>query len=134
MKKTTFKVAVLSLLAAILATTPSPSLAQDKPKTAEKKDAAAGEKKAGAIPFHGKIAAIDKTAKTITVGERVFEITSNTVIRKAGKPATLEDATVGDEIGGNYLKSDDGKLLAKGIRLGPKPDVAAKPAPEKKEK
>lgn len=136
MKKTTLKVAVLSLLAAVLATTPSQSFAQEKKAKApaEKKEAVAGEKKEGAIPFKGKIAAVDKTTKTITVGERTFQITSTTTIKKDGKPAMLSDAVVGDEIGGSYLKADDGKLNAKSIRLGPKPETAAKKETAKKEK
>lgn len=129
MKKTTLRIAVLSLLAAVLASAPSPSLAQEKKKdkpAAEKKEPVKSEKKEGRIPFTGKVAAVDKNAMTITVGERVFQVGSETRLMKGGKPATLGDAVVGEEIGGSYQKGENGKLNAKMIRLGPKPETEPK--------
>jgi len=125
MKRIILRIAVFGLLAAAIAAAPTQTLAQ------EKKDKPAAEKKAApkgnrGIPFHGKIAAVDKAAKTVTVGERVFRVTAETRIRKHGKPATLADAVVGEEIGGSYTKGDDGKLTAKSLRFGPKPEGAAK--------
>ena len=92
----------------------------------EKKEAANGENKKGRAPFHGKISTVDKTAKTITAGERTFQITSETKLKKGGKPATLDDAVVGEAIGGNYQKGDDGKLNARTVNLGPKPQAGSK--------
>lgn len=84
------------------------------------------------IPFHGTLSAIDKTALTITVGERTFQITSDTKINKNEKPAILDDAVVGDMVGGAYKKSADGKLDAVTINLTTKTDKPAKTAkPEK---
>lgn len=137
MKKTTFKIAVLSLLAAVIAAGPSQGFAQETKKekpAAAKKDAPKGEKKNGRIPFNGKIAAVDKTAKTITVGERVFQITSETKLIKAGKPATLDDAAVGEQVGGSYIKTEDGKLNATTVRIGPKPDAPPKDEGKKKKR
>ena len=123
MKKTILKTAVCSLLAAAVALAPTQGFAQEK-----KKDDAAGEKKgerkAGNV-FRGKVDAVDKTAKTIKVGERMFQVTSETRIRKGGNPATLDDAVVGDEIGGTY-KEADGKLNALSLRLGPRPEGGEK--------
>jgi len=68
---------------------------------------------------------VDKTAKTIKVGERTFHVTSETRIMKAGKPATLDDAVVGEEVGGTY-KEADGKLNAVSLRLGPRPEGGEK--------
>ncbi len=139
MKTNMLGIAVVSLLAATIAVAPTQGFAQEKkqekPATTEKKDVPKGEKKAGHIPFHGKLGAVDNNAKTITVGERSFQITSETKLSKGGKPATLDDAAVGEEVSGNYQKSDDGKLSAKSVRFGPKPGGEAKKADDaKKEK
>src|SRR6267143_5435120 len=123
MKKTVLKIAVCSLLAAAVALAPVPGLAQEK-----KKDDATSEKKSerkGGNVFRGKIDAVDKTAKTIKGGERTFQVTSETRIMKAGNPATLDDAVVGDEIGGTY-KEADGKLNAVSLRIGPRPEGGEK--------
>jgi hypothetical protein len=118
MKKNMLGIAVLSLLAMAIAAAPISGFAQET-----KKEAPKVEKKQGPIPFNGKIAAVDKVAKTIKVGERTFQITSETKLMKGGKPATLDNAVVGEVIGGNYQKGADGKLNAKTVRLGPKPEA-----------
>lgn len=123
MKKTILKIAGLSLLAAAIALAPTQGLAQEK-----KKDDAASEKKGdrkGGTPFRGKVDAVNKTAKTVKVGERTFQITDETRIVKGGKAATLDDAVVGDEVGGSY-KEVDGKLNAQMIRFGPRPEGGEK--------
>jgi hypothetical protein len=120
MKKTILKIAVCSLLAAAVALAPTQGFAQEKKKddaTTEKK----GGRKQGGLPFRGKIDAVDKTAKTVKVGERTFQVTSETRIMKGVKPATLDDAVVGDDIGGSY-KEVDGKLNALSLRFGPRPE------------
>ena len=131
-------IALVSLLTTLLAFAPTLGLAEEKKlekAAAEKKEPSKGEKKEGRIPFHGKLVAVDKTAKTITVGERTFQITSESKLSKAGKPATLDDAAVGDEVAGNYQKAEDGKLHAKTVRFGAKPEAEPKkPANPKKPK
>lgn len=108
--------------------------AADKPeaKTPAKKPAT------GQVPFRGKISAVDKTAKTITIeGKekgRTIHVTSETKIRKAGKPATFDDATAGEEVGGLAKKSADGKLEAISLRVGPKPEAPKKSSKPKGEK
>jgi hypothetical protein len=119
MKKTILKIAGLSLLAAAIALAPTQGLAQEK-----KKDDATSEKKGkrqGGIPFRGKIDAVNKDAKTVKVGERTFQITDETRIRKDGNTATLDDAVVGDEVRGSY-KEADGKHTALLLRIGPVPE------------
>lgn len=77
-------------------------------------------KKPSAGPFHGKLAAMDKTAKTIQVGKRTFLVTSDTRIQRAGNPATLDQAVVGEQVSG-YVKPDqEGKLRVTTLNLGPK--------------
>jgi hypothetical protein len=91
--------------------------------------------KARAIPFHGKISAVDQRAKTFTIAgkehSRVFKVTDKTVMTKAGAPATMKDAVVNEEVRGSYWKVTDGTLEAKTVKLGPKTD-AEKAADEKR--
>src|SRR5580765_5004738 len=114
MRNLVLKTTSLALLAAALTATPLPISAQttNKPPAAkaEKKDPAT--KKSRAVPFYGNIGAIDKAAKTITVGKRILQITSETKIQKADKPATLADGAIGDYVTGSYNKTDAGKLIA----------------------
>ena len=111
------KILSICLIAACaVLTTPIVRAADAKPAAADAKKPAAAKP----LPFTGKLAAVDKQAKTITVGERVFQITSETKITKANKPATLEDGVVGEEVAGSYKTSDGGKLEAGSVRFGPK--------------
>ena len=133
MTKSISKFAVAGLLAAIMAGACGSAPAQDKkPET----PAAPARDK---IPFGGKLAEVDKTVKTITVEtkqtKKVYQITSTTRITKAGKPAMLDDAVVGDPVGGQYKKTDDGKMEALSVRFGPRPEApGGKKKPEKAEK
>src|SRR3954464_38917 len=91
------------------------------PKKAEQKD---GTHKS-AHPFHGKLAAIDKTAKTITVGKSIYQITSETKMKKGDKPATLDDGVVGEETSGYARPTQDGKMYAATLHFGLKADAKA---------
>ena len=136
MKAHMLKFALFSVLAATLALAPTRGFAQESKKDAatEKSEAPKeGKKKRDRLPAGGKIAAVDKAAKTIKVGERVFHITAETRIRKDGKTATLEEAKVGEEVGISY-RQVDGKLMALSLRLGPAPAGAAKGEKKKREK
>ena len=126
MREFILRITVFSLLVAALAVPSSQAFGQEKKGKGQKEQAERAPNKQGVIPFRGKIGAVDKTAKTITVGERVFQITSETKLMKAEKPATLGDAAVGEEIRGSYKKADDGKLLAQRVWIGPRPQVEKK--------
>ncbi len=120
----------LGLVAVALTLSPAALLAQTNEKPAAAKTPATGKKepsgkKQTAGPFRGKLAAVDKTAKTITMGKRTFQITAETKIFKAGKPATLEDAVLGEEVSGGFKTTEDGKLLATKVNFGPKVDAAS---------
>ena len=130
MKKNILKIAVLSLLAAAIAVAPTQTQAEEKKEkpAVKKPEAPKGDRG----PFYGKVAAVDKQARTITVGKRTFQITSDTKIKKEGKPATLEDAVVGELVGGYFIKGDDDKLVVKTVNFGPKPKGEAKGAGQKK--
>lgn len=121
--KPTIKFTLLGLTALALAALPlqaaeSATAADGKAKTTESGTATTNR----ATPFRGKLAS--KTATTITVGTRTFEINAETKLQKDGKTVTLADAVVGDEVGGSYVQAD-GKLVAKMVRFGPKADAAA---------
>ena len=75
---------------------------------------------------------MDKTAKTITVGKRTFQITSETKMFKAGKPATLDEGIIGEEASGYVKPTEDGKLVASKINFGPKAAAEGTKGPEKK--
>ncbi|MDW8381087.1 MAG: DUF5666 domain-containing protein [Verrucomicrobiota bacterium] len=72
-------------------------------------------------PLSGRIAEVDQVHKTIKVGKTVVQITSETRIYKDGKPALLADAKVGDEVGISYIPTEDGRNVARSVRIGPKP-------------
>ena len=125
MIKSVLRIGGVSLLAAAIAGMPVQLLAQSTNKpaaehksAAAKKDSAA--KKKAAHPFRGKLAALDKTAKTIRVGESIYQITSETKITKAGKPATLEEGVVDEPVTGYAKPTDDGKMAATTVHFGAK--------------
>ena len=119
MLKSILKIGALSLLAAALAAAPTQLSAQSTNTPPAEKKTAVPKKKAG-HPFHGKLAAVDKVAKTITVGESLYQITSQTKITKEGKPATLEDGVVGDPVSGYAKPEADGKMTASTVHFGAK--------------
>lgn len=130
MMKTLGKITLASILAAVMVGMPARLMADDSATTTNKvtKPHAAGTR------FFGKLSAVDSTAKTITVenktkDKRTFEITSETKITKEGKPATLSDGTVGEDVGGTYATGADGKMTAKTVRFGKPVAPAKKPAP-----
>lgn len=138
MKKSIVHIGLLALLIGAIGFIPSPALGQaakaESNQKASPEKAQKSAKNPRALPFRGKVTAINKTAKTVTVGERVFHLTADTRILKGGNKATLEDAVVGEEVGGSYRKADDGKLMVQMIRFGPKPDTqGAKKGRAKKE-
>jgi hypothetical protein len=90
----------------------------------------AKEPAARSLPFHGKLAAVDAKANTITVGKRVFLLTHETKITRDGASAKLTDAVVGDKVGGAYVKEEDGAMRVTSIRFGEKPDPSSKPGPK----
>ena len=119
------KLILILTLAALAASSTLPLVAADD-KTPAKKEDPAKDAPPRALPFRGKIGAVDKQAKTIKVGERTFHVTSDTKINKAGKPATLDDATVDEEVGGSYREGADKKLNLVSLRIGARPDATPK--------
>lgn len=119
MIKSILKLGFLSLLAVAVAGTPIALRAQDT--TATNKPVA----KPRALPFHGKLKAVDNTAKTITIGTHTIQITSETKINKDGKPAMLADGVVGENVSGLVKRTADGKFEALSVNFGEKAKAAA---------
>lgn len=135
MKINIVKITALSLFAAALVAAPAAVRAADtNTPAASSHEAHAHNKKHDTLPFHGKLTAVDKTAMTLTVGKRTFEITSETKIAKDGVPATLSDAVVGETVSGAYKKGADGKLSATTVTLGKKADAENTGGAKKKKK
>lgn len=119
MIKSILKIGLLGLLAVAVAGTPIALHAQDAPSNNQP------TAKARNVPFHGKLKAVDNTAKTITIGTHTIQITSETRINKDGKPATLGDGVVGENVSGLFKRSADGKFEALSINFGAKAKAAA---------
>lgn len=117
MKKSIVKIVILGVLAAAIAGLSSPVLGQDTNKPAAEKKAPAP--KVRPQRFTGKITAIDKTAKTLTVAGRTYAVTSETHIYVGDKAAKLDDGAVSNSVTGNY-KLEDGKLMALTVTFGAK--------------
>jgi hypothetical protein len=90
------------------------------------------------IPYHGKISAVDQTAKTFSIPGlekiRVFTITDTTVITKDGNPGTLADVVEDEDVRGSYWKRADGSLEARSVKLGQKAEGESKSKKKKKDK
>jgi hypothetical protein len=125
MIRSIWRIGAATLLAGAIAGMPLQLLAQStnnpapaNKATADKKESKA--KKKAAHPFRGKLAGVDKSAKTIKVGESVYQITSDTKITKAGKPAMLADGVVGEHVTGYAKPAEDGKMVATSVYFGAK--------------
>jgi hypothetical protein len=77
-------------------------------------------------PIHGKLAAINKSANSITVGKTPYFLNAETKITKGGKPASLEQAVIGEDVSGYVKPGSDGKLFASTLHLSPKLDAKKK--------
>jgi hypothetical protein len=121
MKKPSLKIIMLAMFAAAIVGAPAWSRATDtNAPPAAGQTPPAKHKKHESLVFHGTVSAVDTNAMTLTVGERAFDITSETKITKKGQPATLGDIAVGDTVGGAYKKTPEGKLEATTIHDGKK--------------
>jgi len=130
MKIKSAKLACLAFVAAVL--TAVPAISQTATTNAPAATAPAHPKHG--LPTHGKVAAVDTSAMTFTIGTNTFAVTSETKITKLGKPAVLSDITVGENVNVYYRKDDDGKSTAVTVRVvqprkaAPAPATTASPA------
>jgi hypothetical protein len=121
MQINTLKTAVLCILATAVVVTPLLSCADDvstnAPVSADKAASATSKKKG--TSFSGDLTGVDTNAMTLTVTNLTLTVTSDTVIKKGSKLATLADAValIGKHTTGTYKKGDDGKLVALTVHL-----------------
>lgn len=121
MKKYIAKVTAVSLLATAMIVLPVVARAQNANADASAPtETTPKAKKHHLIPFRGKLVAVDVEAKTLKVGKRTFQITSETKILKDGEPATLTDGVIGERVRGAYMKTDDDKLEVVTLHFGAK--------------
>ncbi len=127
MKLSFIKTIAVCALAAVAMT--SVVRAEDKAKP----EATQEGKKDRPVGFYGKINSIDMSAKSISIGKdkkRTIYITDKTKITRDGKPAMLDAAKVGDDVGGSY-REVGGKMEAGSLRIGPKVEGETKPKKRK---
>jgi hypothetical protein len=100
----------------------SPAIAKDKksPAPAATASATATNKTPRPIPYRGRIASVDTSANTFTVGKRTFKVTDQTKITKQEAAATMADIVADEQVRGSYWKKEDGTLEAKSVKLGAK--------------
>jgi len=108
--------ALLGVTILVLAASGARSAETNDVKPPAKKEK--GEKSAHA--FHGKLKAVDKNARSISVGKSIYYITAETHFQRGEKPATLESAVVGEEVRGYVKPGPDGKMVASSLNFGPK--------------
>ena len=130
MTKKISKITVLSLFATALVAMPALSRAEGTSTNApaSSDQSPAKPKKHGNLPFHGNLSAVDTKARTLTVGTLTLQVTSDTLITKDGKSATLADGVVGELVSGAYKKTNDGKLNATSVHFGAKTEEKKKEA------
>jgi hypothetical protein len=78
--------------------------------------------------FHGVVTAVDTAGMTLTVDTQTITVTSETLIMRNGKAATLSDIIVSDLATGAFKKDAAGKLNATSIRAVEKPKNEKKKA------
>ncbi|MGA2683766.1 MAG: hypothetical protein ABSF51_01810 [Verrucomicrobiota bacterium] len=125
------KFTLLSLLAAAVVAMPVLAPAQDANTNAlpsSDQTTTVKPQKHGAVPFRGKLNAVDANAKTLTVGNRTFQVTADTKIFSNGEPAALSDGVVGEPVRGANKKTEAGLLEAVTVHFGAK--TGQKPNPE----
>jgi hypothetical protein len=124
MKKTFLKITTCMLFAAATLGTATLTRADDS--------AAPATAPASPSKFYGPVTAIDTNAMTFTVGDQTFAVTSESHLTKAGKPATLSDAVVGEPARGTYTTGKDGKLDVTKVSFGKKAGKGGKGGGKKK--
>jgi hypothetical protein len=122
MKNHIAKLSVLILCAAAILVVPALTRAQDATNAPAATQTPPAKKHAATssatLPFRGTVSAMDTNAMTLTVEKRTFNMTSETIVTKDGKPAVLANGVVGEPVRGAYKKNADGKLDAVTIRFG----------------
>jgi hypothetical protein len=118
------KLLLLTILAAGISVGGNAVLGADNP-TDNPTQTPQGTTKVRRMPFRGKIARVDKKAKTVALKgrdhDRLFYLKADSKIKRKGKSATIDDVVVGESVGG-LAKENDGKWEIVTLNLGGKSD------------
>jgi hypothetical protein len=98
------------------------------PSAATSLEAGNPTKKTRALPYHGKVASVDASSRTFTIGKRTFAVTNDTKITRDGATAASNDIVSGEMVGGSYWRKDDGTLELKTVKISTKSTAASEPA------
>ena len=116
----------------------SPTAAAKASTKTETSTTAASDKPARAVPLRGTASSVDTSAKTFTIAgktsTRVFKVTDETKITKAGEEAKFSELNENDYVTGSYWKRDDGTLELKSLKIGGKTDAEKASSSGKKKK
>jgi len=83
-----------------------------------------GERSAEGSSFQGKVSSVDKTAQTVVVDGKTYQLLGTSQITKGQQPANVTDLAMGDKVAGNFKRSAEDKLEV--LKL----DIVAKSTPE----
>jgi ribosomal protein S1 len=75
------------------------------------------ETSAQGAAFSGKVNAVDKSANTVTVNNKTYQLLPTTQINRLGKSSDAQDIKVGEELSGRYKKSAEGKMELLSLNL-----------------
>jgi hypothetical protein len=69
--------------------------------------------------FRGRVSRIDKSAQTLRVGDRTYQVLPTTTITRAsGGTATLADVKQDQRVSGTYKESSEGKMEIISMEIG----------------
>ena len=108
--------ALLGMMILVLAGRGAGAAETNQVKPPVKKD----KEEKSAHAFHGKLKAVDKNARSMSVGKSIYYVNAETHIQRGEKPATLESAVVGEEVRGYVKPGADGRMIASSLTFGPK--------------
>jgi len=110
---------------------PGTAAPKAEPSAPKKKAKSEDGTKKHEMPFRGTIESVNQVEKTITVKgkdkEHVLQITSQSKLSKEGKPATLADAVVGENLAGFARETAAGKIEVVSVRFNTKAPGQSKP-------
>lgn len=105
--------------------------ATGKERLAQKKTGEAVKQRK--LPYAGNLTATGKTAKTFTVGKRVFTVCPETRFFRGDEQVAIGTGVPGEYLTLSYVKAEDGSFIAQNVYFGGKKTGAAKKKKQKEE-
>jgi hypothetical protein len=94
----------------------------DAPTATASAKKSGSEKKRNTYPFHGTLASVDSSGKTLTLSgkkkPRVILVTGDTQVFRNGARATLNAGLAGERVTGTVEKNEAGQEVAATVRYG----------------